>query len=124
MHEAQPNKPSRDKEGEIDRLYTYYVSRVRDVFEEHRRDHRRLFGQDYLCWAPPEREAPLQLSRRGSKKVSRRGSRSSSSDGKDTVQGSKTTPNPLISRRKEGSDCERCGHQVERNQPGTKEAAH
>ncbi|KAI4860610.1 hypothetical protein F4820DRAFT_465551 [Hypoxylon rubiginosum] len=55
-HAAQPRKPAADKGAEADRLYAYYVSRVRDVFDGHRRDHRRLFGQDYLCWARPERE--------------------------------------------------------------------
>lgn len=29
---------------------------MRAVFDAHRRDHRRLFGRDYLCWAPPERD--------------------------------------------------------------------
>ncbi|XXG94895.1 Serine/threonine-protein kinase PAK 6 [Hypoxylon texense] len=56
VHAAQPRKPAAEKRAEADRLYAYYVSRVRDVFDDHRRDHRRLFGHDYLCWAQPERE--------------------------------------------------------------------
>ncbi|KAI1100566.1 hypothetical protein F4804DRAFT_336095 [Jackrogersella minutella] len=67
MHDAQPRKPARDKAAEVDRLYAYYVSRVRAVFEDHRRDHRRLFGQDYLCWAQPEREDHAQLQLRSSR---------------------------------------------------------
>ncbi|KAI8957897.1 hypothetical protein F5Y11DRAFT_352101 [Daldinia sp. FL1419] len=61
VHASQPRKPAIDKTAEADRLYAYYVSRVRDVFEEHRCDHRRLFGQDYLCWAQPEREDHVRL---------------------------------------------------------------
>ncbi|KAK6953988.1 hypothetical protein Daesc_003950 [Daldinia eschscholtzii] len=60
-HASQPHKPAADKAAEADRLYAYYVSRARDVFEEHRSDHRRLFGQDYLYWSPPEREDHIRL---------------------------------------------------------------
>ncbi|KAI2472419.1 hypothetical protein F4781DRAFT_445368 [Annulohypoxylon bovei var. microspora] len=67
IHESQPLKPARDKAVEAERLYSYYVSRVRAVFEEHRRDHQRLFGQDYLCWAAPEREDPALLQLRSSR---------------------------------------------------------
>ncbi|KAI1408728.1 hypothetical protein F5Y13DRAFT_104668 [Hypoxylon sp. FL1857] len=125
MHEAQPHKPARDKEAEIERLYTYYVSRVRDVFEEHRRDHRLLFGQDYLCWAPPEREDAWQLQQR-----SRAGS-ISNGGGKDTRQGAaaaattRTTtttttttanPAPLVKERRGlGLDCVKGGHRGERS---------
>ncbi|KAI0831535.1 hypothetical protein F5Y06DRAFT_201956 [Hypoxylon sp. FL0890] len=125
IHKAQPQKPNPEKEAEIDRLYTYYVSRVRDVFEEHRRDHRRLFGQDYLCWAPPEREDPLQLqmrSRCGSKKASRRESRSTSGDGGNMIKdatAAATATNataPMIAQRREsGSDCEKGGHRPKSN---------
>ncbi|KAI0386003.1 hypothetical protein F5Y04DRAFT_161412 [Hypomontagnella monticulosa] len=61
MHLSQPHKSERDKAAELDRLYAYYVSRVRGVYEDHRRDHRRLFGQDYLSWAQPEQEYPARL---------------------------------------------------------------
>ncbi|OTB05888.1 hypothetical protein M426DRAFT_121020 [Hypoxylon sp. CI-4A] len=78
MHERQPRKPSPTKDDEVERLHAYYVARVRDVFEDHRADHRRLFGQDYLCWTPPEREDPSLLlllrSRPGSRMPSRTGS--------------------------------------------------
>lgn len=62
MHAAQPRKPAAEKRAEADRLYAYYVSRVRDVFDDHCRDHRRLFGHDYLCWAQPEREEEHDIS--------------------------------------------------------------
>ncbi|KAI1760694.1 hypothetical protein GGR53DRAFT_470055 [Hypoxylon sp. FL1150] len=56
VHASQPQKPAAARDAEADRLYAYYVSRVRAVFDEHRHDHRCLFGHDYLCWTPPERE--------------------------------------------------------------------
>ncbi|KAI1466892.1 uncharacterized protein F4812DRAFT_70110 [Daldinia caldariorum] len=56
VHASQPRKPDAEKHAEAERLYAYYVSRVRDVFEEHRYDHRRLLGQDYLYWTQPDRE--------------------------------------------------------------------
>ncbi|KAI0176507.1 hypothetical protein GGR52DRAFT_590160 [Hypoxylon sp. FL1284] len=54
---AAPAKPAAERDAEMARLYAYYVARVRDVFDEHRRDHRRLFGRDYLCWVPPDRSS-------------------------------------------------------------------
>ncbi|KAI1087028.1 hypothetical protein F5B19DRAFT_92974 [Rostrohypoxylon terebratum] len=106
IHSAQPSKTAADKATEAERLYTYYVSRVRAVFEEHRRDHRRLFGQDYLCWAAPEREDPTLLqgrSRMGSPRIA---------DGngiavRDIIRGT-----PVIEEgREEGTDCEEAGRE-------------
>ncbi|KAI1372661.1 hypothetical protein F4677DRAFT_449145 [Hypoxylon crocopeplum] len=109
VHERQPSKAARDKDGELARLYAYYVSRVRDVFEDHRRDHRRLFGQDYLCWAPPEREdRPIPPSRAASRSRRRRGRTGSRMDGTesdvdfDDAQGATTSKEG----REGGSDCE------------------
>ncbi|KAI2619283.1 hypothetical protein GGR54DRAFT_138142 [Hypoxylon sp. NC1633] len=79
VHQTQPGKPARQKEAELARLYMYYVSRVREVFEHHRHDHRRLFGQDYLCWTPPEREDPVVSSSSRSSSLSPSPSHPSSS---------------------------------------------
>ncbi|KAI1445335.1 hypothetical protein F5Y02DRAFT_427083 [Annulohypoxylon stygium] len=101
IHSTQPTKTPHEKSTEAERLYTYYVSRVRSVFEEHRRDHRRLFGQDYLCWAAPEREDPTQLQLR-----SRMGSPGMGNGNgigvRDIIRGT-----PVIEEgREEGTDCE------------------
>ncbi|KAI1134973.1 hypothetical protein F5Y05DRAFT_187687 [Hypoxylon sp. FL0543] len=142
-HQAQPRKPAADKDAEADRLYAYYVSRARDVFEAHRRDHRRLFGQDYLRWAPPEREDALQLQLRSccaSGRTSRRGSGSGASgDGRGMIPGvtnttttttnanaDTTTATPATEERREsGSDCERGDPRVDTDtsQAATKEKA-
>lgn len=111
MHAAQQRKPKREKDAETDRLYTYYVSRVRDVFEEHRRDHRRLFGQDYLCWAQPEREEPTSRVARRSRAMSRIEGTDGSADVDDAsaqVQAQSAANTAVIKeRRRRGSDCER-----------------
>ncbi|KAI0889647.1 uncharacterized protein GGS22DRAFT_182991 [Annulohypoxylon maeteangense] len=99
IHAAQPQKSTQDKSVEAERLYTYYVSRVRSVFEEHRRDHRRLFGQDYLCWAAPEREDPAQLQVR-----SRMGSPGTGNGVgvREIIRGTSV----IEEGREEGTDCE------------------
>ncbi|KAI1780228.1 hypothetical protein F4818DRAFT_437507 [Hypoxylon cercidicola] len=147
VHAAQPRKPDGEKAAEADRLYAYYVARVRDVFDEHRRDHRRLFGQDYLCWAPPEREENVPsppssscLVRRrsssgggggndnsssngNSRAPSRMGSIGGGSGGVDVtgqlVQG-RTTTTVIKERRREGTGCagEESSADEERSQVG------
>ncbi|KAI0135053.1 hypothetical protein F4814DRAFT_7849 [Daldinia grandis] len=108
VHAAQPRKPAIDKTAEADRLYTYYVSRVRDVFEEHRCDHRRLFGQDYLCWAQPEREDHVRLllrERTRSRIASRIDSSSSDTSGNSETMGTNCTSSEDTKGRREGPEC-------------------
>ncbi|KAI1074419.1 hypothetical protein F5B20DRAFT_586306 [Whalleya microplaca] len=50
QHSLLLNKSPRARDAEVGRLYAYYVSRVRDAFE----DHRRLVPG--LYWEPPERD--------------------------------------------------------------------
>ncbi|KAI2776786.1 hypothetical protein F4815DRAFT_330128 [Daldinia loculata] len=107
VHAAQPRKPAIDKAAEADRLYNYYVSRVRDVFEEHRCDHRRLFGQDYLYWAQPEREDHIRSLLRGrtrSRIASRIESSSNDTSGNSEKQGINST-NTEDMKGEEGSEC-------------------
>ncbi|KAI1456560.1 hypothetical protein F4805DRAFT_475689 [Annulohypoxylon moriforme] len=104
IHASQPQKSAHDKAVETERLYTYYVSRVRSVFEDHRRDHRRLFGQDYLCWAAPEREDPAGLrSRMGSPGT---GAGAGNVNVREIIRG---TPVIEEGREEEGTDCEEGG---------------
>ncbi|KAF3066588.1 hypothetical protein GL218_09074 [Daldinia childiae] len=109
VHAAQPRKPAADKTAEADRLYTYYVSRVRDVFEEHRCDHRRLFGQDYLYWAQPEREDHVRLllrDRTRSRIASRIESSSSDTNGNSETQSTDcTNTEDVKGEREEVSEC-------------------
>ncbi|KAI1208922.1 uncharacterized protein F4807DRAFT_467895 [Annulohypoxylon truncatum] len=117
IHAQQPRKSARDKSAEAERLYAYYVSKVRSVFEDHRRDHRRLFGQDYLCWAAPEREDPAQLQlqthmrdRVGSPDDTDNGNGNGGRDGsgvgvglRDIIRGASVIEEE---GREEGTDCE------------------
>ncbi|KAI1383556.1 uncharacterized protein F4822DRAFT_440572 [Hypoxylon trugodes] len=106
LHASQPQKLTKDKDAEADRLYAYYVSRVRDVFEEHRQDHRRLFGQDYLCWAQPEREDPAQLLRNGigSRLASRMGTTANEMMRNTLAPSAAATPAIKESREEERSE--------------------
>lgn len=98
MHLSQPHKSERDKAAELDRLYAYYVSRVRNVYEDHRRDHRRLFGQDYLSWAQPEQEYPTRLRGRAGRRLM---------GGIETI--SSSGDNNLIREDGEPGGCSDCG---------------
>lgn len=110
MHGRQPRKPPNEKHEELSRLYAYYVSRVREVFEEHRRDHRRLFGQDYLCWAQPEREDLLPSSQAVSHGRRRRRNTShmdgTGDDDEVVAQGNVSTMIIKEGRENDGVNCE------------------
>ncbi|KAI0003173.1 hypothetical protein F4779DRAFT_634780 [Xylariaceae sp. FL0662B] len=56
LHASQPHKPPRAKADEVDRLYAYYVARVRDAFEDRQRHITPGVDADALYWEPPERE--------------------------------------------------------------------
>ncbi|KAI1640300.1 hypothetical protein F4809DRAFT_479664 [Biscogniauxia mediterranea] len=53
--QSPPEKSPEQKEAELDKLYRYYVWRVREVYDNHREHHQRLFGRNYLYWVEPER---------------------------------------------------------------------
>ncbi|KAI0854136.1 hypothetical protein F5Y00DRAFT_256634 [Daldinia vernicosa] len=109
VHAAQRHKPASEKAAEADRLYEYYVSRVRDVFEEHRCDHRRLFGQDYLYWAQPEREDYVRLllrDRPKSRIASRIENSSSDTSGNSEKRGTDSTnTKDMQGEREERLEC-------------------
>ncbi|KAI5923210.1 hypothetical protein F4810DRAFT_211183 [Camillea tinctor] len=43
------------EETDAEKLYRYYVWRVREVYDKHCEQHQRLFGKTYLHWVEPER---------------------------------------------------------------------
>ncbi|KAI0593875.1 hypothetical protein F4775DRAFT_596766 [Biscogniauxia sp. FL1348] len=53
--QSPSEKTPEQKEAELDKLYRYYVWRVREVYDNHREHHQRLFGRNYLYWVKPER---------------------------------------------------------------------
>ncbi|KAI8632494.1 hypothetical protein F5Y19DRAFT_366019 [Xylariaceae sp. FL1651] len=111
-HSASPMKPCAEKDAELEKLYQYYVGRVREVYDNHSRHHWLLFHDVCLNWEVPEKvtlreedvgpvsqattpcsrsragsgssRAPLSLSR-GPTPLSRRGSNSRRDVGKDRV---------------------------------------
>ncbi|KAI0393827.1 hypothetical protein F5Y17DRAFT_430404 [Xylariaceae sp. FL0594] len=54
-HRALPTKQRDAKDNELDKLYWYYVARVREVYENHCRHHRLLFHDTHLAWETPEK---------------------------------------------------------------------
>ncbi|KAI1813388.1 hypothetical protein GGS20DRAFT_481154 [Poronia punctata] len=54
-HRALSGKPRTEKDKELDKLYMYYVSRVREAYENHCRHHRLLFHDTCLEWEMPEK---------------------------------------------------------------------
>ncbi|KAI1163319.1 hypothetical protein F5B18DRAFT_651849 [Nemania serpens] len=54
-HRASPTKSREDKDGELEKLYWYYVGRVREIYDNHCRHHRLLFRDACLTWEMPEK---------------------------------------------------------------------
>ncbi|KAI1821517.1 hypothetical protein F4861DRAFT_454848 [Xylaria intraflava] len=54
-HRAAPSKSRAEKEGELEKLYWYYVGRVREIYDNHCQHHRLLFQDVCLTWVMPER---------------------------------------------------------------------
>ncbi|KAI1431575.1 hypothetical protein GGR50DRAFT_58172 [Xylaria sp. CBS 124048] len=54
-HYASPNKSRGTKDAELDKLYWYYVGRVREVYDNHCQHHRLLFQDVFLSWRMPEK---------------------------------------------------------------------
>ncbi|KAI1304570.1 hypothetical protein F5Y03DRAFT_406895 [Xylaria venustula] len=54
-HHAAPNKPQTEKDSELEKLYWYYVGRVREVYDNHCEHHRLLFRDVCLIWELPEK---------------------------------------------------------------------
>lgn len=52
-HRASPTKSREDKDGELEKLYWYYVGRVREIYDNHCRHHRLLFRDACLPWEMP-----------------------------------------------------------------------
>lgn len=52
-HRSAPAKSREEKDGELEKLYWYYVGRVREIYENHCRHHRLLFRDDFLAWETP-----------------------------------------------------------------------
>ncbi|KAI2635406.1 hypothetical protein GGS21DRAFT_80736 [Xylaria nigripes] len=53
-HQASPNKTRREKDRDFEKLYWYYVGRLREVYENHCEHHLLLFQDRILLWLMPE----------------------------------------------------------------------
>ncbi|TGJ84477.1 hypothetical protein E0Z10_g4263 [Xylaria hypoxylon] len=53
--QGSPIKPRAEKDSELERLYWYYVGRVREVYDNHCEHHRLLFHDICLMWELPEK---------------------------------------------------------------------
>lgn len=54
-HRGSPTKSREDKDGELEKLYWYYVGRVREIYDNHCRHHRLLFRDACLAWEMPDK---------------------------------------------------------------------
>ncbi|KAI1177462.1 hypothetical protein F4777DRAFT_577023 [Nemania sp. FL0916] len=94
-HRTSPTKSRAVKDGELEKLYSYYVGRVREIYDNHSQHHRLLFHDVCMLWEMPER---VTLSEEGAPPLSRARtplSRHSSGGMKTPVPSSSTALPPV-----------------------------
>ncbi|KAI0099940.1 hypothetical protein GGR51DRAFT_382713 [Nemania sp. FL0031] len=100
-HRASPTKSRAEKDAELEKLYWYYVGRVREIYDNHCQHHRLLFRDICLSWEMPEK---VVMSEESLTPISRPWtpySRHSSVSLRTPISSSSTSQMPL-SRRESG----------------------
>ncbi|KAI0878967.1 hypothetical protein GGS24DRAFT_516042 [Hypoxylon argillaceum] len=97
-HRTSPTKSRVEKDSELEKLYWYYVGRVREIYDNHCQHHRLLFRDVCLAWEIPEKvtlseESVIPISR-----VPTPLSRRSSGSLRTPIPSSSRVPTPLSMR--------------------------